>query len=203
MNTQSLQDPFPHLIVDDLYDEDELKLVWQELEFLNHLDKWKKPEETGAAVISEDILKNSLGLFLDGDNPIYSHRNISNILKVNRKILSEDVLGTYSKLSFGYQSALISNHDTTLINYYEDSHYYKRHYDRSIVTSLTWFYKEPKSFFGGDLIFSDFDRYTVTVKNNRAILFPSFIFHEVEEICMPENKPGYGRYCMSQFFMIS
>jgi hypothetical protein len=201
MNLQKYQDPFPHLIIDDIYSETELDLIWQELEFLNHSQKWKKPEETGSAVVNEKILKNSFGAFLDGENPIYTNRKTSNILTVNRKILDEDIFGEYSKLSFGYQSALISNQDNTLISYYEDGHYYEKHFDRSIVTVLTWFYKEPKSFFGGDLIFSDF-KHTITVKNNRAILFPSFVFHEVEEVHMPEHKPGYGRYCMSQFFMI-
>jgi len=202
MNVQKNQEPFPHLIVDEVYSEDELKLIWQELEFLTYPEKWKEPKQTGSATLHEKVLKNNLGLFLDGEDGIYRDRKVSNILSVNQKITGKEILGEYCNLSFGYSCALMSNYDTTLISYYEDSHYYQKHNDRSVLTALTWFYKEPKMFFGGDLIFSDYDRFTISLKNNRCLLFPSFLFHEVEEICMPEHKPGYGRYCMAQFFMI-
>lgn len=200
MKVQSIQDPFPYIIVDDLYNEDELYLIWQELDFINYSYKWKSPEETASAELNGKLLKNNFGIFLDGKDGVFSDRKISNILSVNRKILNQNILGSYSELSFGYQTALMTNTDTTLISYYEDSHYYKRHKDYAIMTALTWFYKEPRAFFGGDLIFSDFNKHTVELKNNRAVLFPSFLFHEVEEIFMPEHKPGYGRYCMAQFF---
>ena len=203
MKLISQQDPFPHLIVDDIYSEDELKLIWQELDFLCHSEKWNPPEKTGTATdCQKKPMKNNFGLFLDGEDGIYKDRKISSILSVNRKVLDKEILGEYVKLSFGYQTSLQSNRDTTLVSYYEDSHYYKRHNDNAILTALTWFYKEPKMFFGGDLIFSDYNKFTIPLKNNRAVLFPSFLFHEVEEICMPEHKPGYGRYCMAQFFMI-
>lgn len=202
MKIYSVQDPFPYLIVDDIYSEDELQLIWQELEFLTYSTKWKLPEETASAKLNGRILKNNLGIFLDGNDGIYADRKASNILSVNRKILDKEIIGSYGALSFGYQTAFMTNTDTTLISYYEDSHYYEKHKDHAIMTALTWFYKEPKAFFGGDLIFSDFDKHTVELKNNRTVLFPSFVFHEVEEICMPEHKPGFGRYCMAQFFAI-
>jgi hypothetical protein len=190
MKIISYQDPFPHLIVDNFYSSDELKLIWQELDFLCHIKKWKSPEMTGTAVDCQDKpMKNNFGLFLDGVDGIYKDRKISNILSVNRKIVDGGPLDEYGKLSFGYQTVL-------------QSHYYKRHNDKAVMTALTWFYKEPKMFFGGDLLFSDYNKFTIPLKNNRAVLFPSFLFHEVEEIRMPEHKPGYGRYCMAQFFVI-
>lgn len=202
MEVQSIHDPFPYLIVDNLYDDDELRLIWQELDFLCHPEKWRSPEDTGTATCNDKPLKNNFGIFLDGKYGIYSDRKISNILTLNRKILDKGILDVYANLSFGYQSAFMTTEDNTLISYYEDSQYYKRHNDQGVMTALTWFYKEPKAFFGGDLIFSDFNKHTVELKNNRAVLFPSFVFHEVEEICMPEHKPGFGRYCTAQFFII-
>ncbi len=200
MEVYSIHDPFPYLIVDNIYNEDELQLIWQELDFLCYSGKWKSPEETASAKLDDEILKNNLGIFLDGKDGIYADRKVSNILSVNRKILDKEIFGEYGALSFGYQTVFMTNSDTTLISYYEDNHQYKKHKDHAIMTALTWFYKEPKAFFGGDLIFSDFDKHTVQIKNNRSVLFPSFVFHEVEQIFMPENKPGYGRYCMAQFF---
>jgi hypothetical protein len=49
--------PFPFLEIENMYGEDELKLIWQELEFLNQLDKLEKPEKTGGASVNGEILK--------------------------------------------------------------------------------------------------------------------------------------------------
>jgi len=202
MKIISHQNPFPHLIIEDLYDENELQLIWQELDFLCHSKKWKLPEETGSAYLNDKPSKNNFGLFLDGPNAIYTDRSISSILSVNRKILDKNIVKAYANLSFGYQNLLTTNFDITLISYYENNHFYEKHKDDAIVTALTWFYKEPKSFQGGNLIFSNFNNHKIGVKNNRSILFPSFIIHEVENVHMLKFNPYHGRYCMSQFFHI-
>lgn len=202
MEIKSIYDPFPHLIVENVYSDDELVLIWKELEFLNQPGKWKCPTDTGTATEENIPLKNNLGLFLDGDRGIYKERQVSNILTLNRKIVNQEIMNAYSDLSFGYKTFLQTNADVTLLSYYENGHNYKKHIDDAVVSSLTWFYKEPKMFSGGDLVFSDFDRYRVEIKNNRAIIFPSFIFHEVEKVSMPEYKPQCGRYCVTQFFLL-
>jgi hypothetical protein len=76
-------DPFPFLEIENMYSEDELKLIWQELEFLNQSDKLEKPEETGSASVNGEILKKNTGLYLDD---LYKTRNISNILTVNKNL---------------------------------------------------------------------------------------------------------------------
>jgi len=68
-------DPFPFLEIENMYSENELKLIWQELEFLNQLDKFEGEEETASAIGPEgEILKKNSGLFLD---EIYNSRKIS------------------------------------------------------------------------------------------------------------------------------
>ena len=66
--------PFPFLEIENMYSQDELKLIWQELEFLNQLDKFKGPEETGSAKNPEgEVLKKNSGLYLD---ELYNSRKI-------------------------------------------------------------------------------------------------------------------------------
>ena len=37
-------EPFPFLEIENMYDDNQLKLIWQELEFLNQSDKFEGPE---------------------------------------------------------------------------------------------------------------------------------------------------------------
>jgi Rps23 Pro-64 3,4-dihydroxylase Tpa1-like proline 4-hydroxylase len=191
--------PFPFLEIENMYSEDELKLIWQELEFLNQLDKLEKPEETGAASVNGEILKKNSGLYLDD---LYKSRNISNILTVNKNLMSLHILEAFSSLCFLYENIKHTNDDTTLISYYDNGGYYKSHQDSALYTAITWFFKEPKKFNGGDFYFSNYN-HKIKLKNNKTILFPSVITHSVDEIVMNNESDvgcGYGRYAVSQFF---
>jgi len=196
-----IRNPFPFLQIENLYDEDELKLIWQELNFLNYPDKLQIPEKTGTALDKENIpLKKNKGLFLD---TIYPKREISNFLTVNRRLFDSEILDIFSELSFGYQSIKHTNDDSTLISYYEDADYYKPHEDNAIYTAVTWFFKEPKAFIGGDFYFSDYN-VKIEVQNNMMVLFPSFVKHSVDEIILKDRSlSGYGRYSMTQFVYIA
>lgn len=196
MNTiiHQIKEPFPFLQIDNLYDEDELELIWQELNFLT--PKLENPENTGAAKDNEGkSLKNNSGVLLDD---IYQKRNISNILSINPKLFSQEIINTFSELSFGYQNIKKTNYDRTLISYYENGGYYKPHEDIAIYTAVTWFFKEPKAFTGGDFYFTDYDL-KIKIQNNMTVLFPSFVKHSVDEVILENNNLiGCGRYSMVQ-----
>jgi len=197
-----IKEPFPFLQIDNLYSEDELKLIWQELDFLTYPHKLEPPESTGTARDnkSKAPLKSNSGLFLD---EIYYKRNISNILNINSKLFSPEILTIFSKLSFGYETIKKTNNDRTLISYYENGGYYKSHEDNAIYTAVTWFFREPKAFTGGDFYFTDYNL-KIEIQNNMTILFPSFVKHAVDEINLKDNNlSGYGRYAMSQFVYLS
>lgn len=193
------QHPFPHLIIEDTFDNHELQLIWQELDFLTYGNKLDPATKTSSATDDDgNVLKSNGGIFLDS---CYYKREISNILTVNRKLFEKDILKEFAGLSFGYNQILHCNMDFTLISYYEDSDYYLPHVDKSLFTILTWFYKTPKSFQGGDLIFSEYD-HQINIKNNMTLFFPSYIKHSVTKVEMVHTYPkfsGYGRYCMTEF----
>jgi predicted 2-oxoglutarate/Fe(II)-dependent dioxygenase YbiX len=133
---------------------------------------------------------------------LYKSRNISNILTVNKNLMSLHILEAFSSLCFLYENIKHTNDDTTLISYYDNGGYYKSHQDSALYTAITWFFKEPKKFNGGDFYFSNYN-HKIKLKNNKTILFPSVITHSVDEIVMNNESDvgcGYGRYAVSQFF---
>lgn len=200
MNIKYFNNKFPYTIIDNFYDDRELDLIWEELNFLCYYDKLDSPEQTGSAfdfnfeTQTKEHLKNNYGFFLDD---IYLKRSLSNILKCNRKIFdNKQVFENHPSWFFKHFSC---NHDRTLLSYYENNGIYKFHSDSAYVTCLSWFYKEPRVFSGGNLEFETGE--TIELKNNRFILFPSMIKHSVTKISMEENYSNkkLGRFCITQF----
>lgn len=193
-----LKSGIPVQIINNLYNDEELRLIWEELEFLTYPHKLLGPNDTNSATENGVIQKNNLGIFLDD---IWQNRNLSNILMMNRKIFENNMEVLRRSSSWFFQN-FTCNTDTTLLSYYENNDYYKPHYDLAVVTVLTWFFREPKCFDGGDLILWDQDeKHVIEVMNNRTVVIPSFLIHEVTPISMKEQYQGQklGRYCMTQF----
>lgn len=187
-----LQDPFPHLIIENMYDDQELELIWEELNFLNKPNKLSEPKDYGAL----HLHTKSRGIILDS---AYRDRNISNILSVNRKTF--DYTETYAQLNPHYIKFKTSNKDITKLRYYHDGESYDPHIDANFDTlACTYFNKEPKRFSGGELYFPDY-QYQVPCDNNLCVIFPAYFSHGVREIEISDDDyfAGYGRYCMSQF----
>lgn len=188
----------PYITIENFYDDRELDQIWLELDFLCEDKKLLSPEESGSAQADFKNLKSNRSIWLDD---FYSDRRSSNILEVNRKLFSNN-----SQIYKGHPFWGFSNFDcrldTTLISYYENSDYYEPHVDRSHLTCLTWFYKEPKKFTGGDLslIYQNY-KVDITLRNNFTVIFPSLIYHSVSKVIMNEKDVGkkYGRFCMTQF----
>lgn len=137
-------------------------------------------------------------------DPLYAYnRNISNILTLNRKFFEKDMLDAMSQAHPFYKGLTQVNSDHTKVKYYEDTDYYKSHHDIARFTSLTYLYKEPKAFAGGDLYFEEFD-YTIPIENNRLVVFTGCLKHASTDIKMNEEKKdiicsGYGKYTITNF----
>jgi Rps23 Pro-64 3,4-dihydroxylase Tpa1-like proline 4-hydroxylase len=188
--------PFPFLMVRDFYNEEEQNAIWQELDFLTQPGKLLPGiQSNNFKEDSGEYRKKCQVQYLDF---LYKQREVSNILRVNRKVCSPEITDEFTKLCFGYNMIKHCDSDFTVVNYYETSDYYKPHNDTACYTALTWFYKEPKKFSGGDFRFTDYD-YTIEIEHNMMILFPSFVNHEVSEVSLEDNSSNYGRYVISQF----
>jgi len=86
-----------------------------------------------------------------------------------------------------------------MISYFENSDYYEPHHDCACITVLSWLYREPRRFSGGDLIIEN--DLKVDCLNNRTIVFPSILKHEVTKIRMDKRdmNQNLGRFCITQF----
>lgn len=180
-------EPVPHCIIKNYYTDQELDLIWREIEFLR--GKLKLPDQTGTARDENGPLKNNRGIFLD---EIYSDRKLSNILTVTRKLASPEITQNIINKHWFYNYLIPGDRltDSTLLTHYYTGCYYKPHRDSACVTCISYIWKEPKHFDGGDLYFGN---YKVPIENNCMLIFPSCTIHEVKPVT------GEGRYALSQF----
>lgn len=194
MQVTLCKEPFEYIIIDDTYTEEELKLIFLEIDFWSVSNKLMDAERTFTARWEDGTAKkNNKGIFLDS---VYKNRNHSNILSLNRKIYNIQLNEPSIVLNFLKRS----NSDYTLISYYENNTYYKPHKDESILTALTYLYKQPKVFEGGDLVLTDYNIAFEPWFNRTYIMFGA-IEHEVTELVMKQEDcgKGLGRYCISNF----
>ena len=192
MIIHKIREPFPHLIIEDFYNQDELKLIWCELDFLTSANKLIPANLDGSTVNS-----NALSASLDA---IYKDLKYSNIDFINKKILSSEIKDAFLSLSDLFGHITMINQIHTKIKYYENGHNYHKHRDSPRFTGINYLYKEPKKFEGGDLYFNDYN-YKVELKNNMFILFIGCLWHSVIPIILNENAyiTGNGKYSITSF----
>lgn len=205
VNVDAHYGPFPHLIIRNFYSQEELDLIWEELNF------YTKP---GKLLPAKDYLgvsdyTDSKGLLLDDiyrnnskkeDGPNY--RKLSNILTVNRKIFDEDILGVLEQLHPCCARASKTKWDVTKVRYYHDGEHYEPHIDIDMnFLAFSYFNKEPKKYTGGELYFPEFD-YEFDCENNSIIIFPGWVEHGVKKVSITDSEyfEGYGRYAITSFF---
>ena len=190
-------EPFPLMLVQNFYNEEELSLIWEELNFYTKPGKLLDAEGYGGIVDHT----NAKALLLD---EIYTkqYRNVSNILTMNRKLFKCGVLDKFSEIHGCCSIANQSNNDITKVRYYHDKEYYDPHTDKGFqFLAFSYFYKEPKKFTGGDLIFPKYD-FKVPCENNTMVVFPGWVEHGVRKVSIENSDyfDGWGRYCISSFF---
>ena len=180
MNIQCFddKDSFPYLIIDELYNQEELTLLMNDFEKIKFKDS--EDDRTFSAKNEEGkVLKRARATM------VYPHNfTDANILK---KVFMEKCFLEHPH--WFYQNLKFQNINV-LLSYYENQDYYKRHYDTALITCLTWFHKDPKKFSGGDFTFDDTNE-TIKYKNNSMIIFPNWADHSVSKVS------GEGRYCVT------
>ena len=197
MKIKAYEHGFPFIIVDDYFDDEEMEMLWNEVDNLYKEDIFLDPVDSYSAFDANGFLKNNKCIHLDefyGKN-----REKCDILRINRKVFTKEVL-QQGKNWFFTNFIKTCDYDSTLLSYYEGDNYYRAHTDASTVTGLFWFFKEPKQFRGGEFIFPDY-KVDIEVINNRMVFFPSFIRHRVLEVYLDPKFEGQnmGRWCMTQF----
>ena len=99
----------------------------------------------------------------------------------------------------------------TVLSRYGRCEFYGRHQDtmrdrdnpgfitRRLVTLVYYMNREPEQFAGGGLrLYEKNKEFRVEPRHNRAVIFPSFVFHEVENVQLPEDAPwDSGRFSLN------
>ena len=197
LRSNFFEEPFPHLIVEDFYNDTELELIWEELDFYTKDGKLFDAKDYGGIVDKTNSKAIQLDHLYAGD-----YRKISNILTVNRKVFDGNILDTFSDIHDCCDIARWCNHDITKVRYYHDGDFYEPHTDRCMqFLGFSYFYREPKKFQGGHLIFPKYN-YEIECKNNSIIYMPGWVEHGVSEVQISNSDylEGYGRYAITSFF---
>jgi hypothetical protein len=185
------REPFSHLIVSGFFSEDEYNDVWFEIQYLSK--RMKPPNETYAAHQDGVYRKKGSGVFL---HEFLINPAESSTFRATRKIFDyQEAVSQDFYLNGMYRWV---NHDVTLAQLYLNGDYYKPHWDTPILTHITVLHKTPKPYTGGDLFFPEFN-YTVSLKDNESILFPSFAMHEVTQVRTDSDDLMSGRYTVTNF----
>ena len=208
ISVDAFVDPFPHLIIKDFYNDDELELIWEELKFYTKPGKLFTAEGFGGvtsktnshALMLDDLYKNYTK---DPKEKVpINYRLISNILTVNRKMFDISILEVFASIHDCCSHVVKCNHDVTKVRYYHNGEYYEPHRDSlHQFLSFSYFFKEPKKFSGGEIYFPNYD-YEYSCENNSVIFLPGWVEHGVREVKIEDSDyyDGYGRYCISSFF---
>ncbi len=197
LDIKTYENPFPHFIIYNFYDNDELKLIWEELDFYTKDGKLFEAKDFGGVIDKT----NSKAIWLD---KVYKdkYRSLSNILTINRKIFDYRILDAFSDIHDCCSIARDSNFDQTKVRYYHDGNFYEPHTDKTVqFLAFSYFYREPKRFQGGELIFPKYD-YKFNCDNNSLIMMPGWVEHGVSQVTIQDSDyfDGYGRYAITSFF---
>lgn len=198
-------EPFPLMVVNNFYNQQELDLIWKELDFYTAPNKLVSAENYGGvvgytnakALILDDLYRN-----YESNEKGVDYRKISNILTVNRKLFECGVLDTFANIHGCVSIANKTNHDITKVRYYHDGEYYDPHTDKSTMfLAFSYFYREPKKFVGGDLEFPKYD-FKLPCTNNSMVIFPGWVEHGVRKVKIKDSDyyDGWGRYAITSFF---
>ena len=204
----------PYFVIDDYYTEQELKSVWSEIDFYtNSYDKDKILRADEIYVARKDGISQSKSYRWYPSEILANYGiEMSPLFRLSNKLSSEELHSNVKDLYPWYNMFASTNISDVMLSYYEEGDYYKPHSDSAMWTQVIWVAKpeglstSPKSrkWKGGDFyVYTEQDKKKkISWKNNRSVIFPSMLKHEVEPIVWKENiqpKFGDGRYTISYF----
>lgn len=119
------------------------------------------------------------------------HKDYTIFDAINYSNWKEMVLSRYGKCDFyGKHRDTKSNPDN------------KDEIRHRIVTLILYLNVEPEHFTGGELTLHEAGaKVTIPPHHNRAVVFPSYTFHEVGSVALPPDAPhAWGRFSVNYWF---
>ena len=201
-----LSEPFPHLIAENFYDEEELKILWEVLDLITEEQKFVSPGEIhGAWNYVNDrkvFLTNHKAILL---NNFHKEKSYSGIFELFKKRFDYEFFNSFVSRFPQFISLLhVGHHSYCQIKarYYANGEYYKPHTDyKHDCVIFTYFNKDPKKYTGGELYFPEYGNYHFKCENNSLILAPAYVKHAVKKVRINEEdyNNNFGRYAITYF----
>ena len=188
MKATFVNDPFPHVLVKDVFPTELLPHINRDL--IASRAQYNTPDKSCSARFADGSpMKRNKALFLP--------HNKSTLTKgVHDRFWGKYAMDFFNEIPEKYDwwkhIFFRQNSFSFLVSEYSHGDCYPAHYDNSNLTILLWFYPEPKPFTGGDLTFTDYD-VTVPCVANTGVIFFGAERHEVSEV------QGNGRYTLTCF----
>lgn len=191
MQYRIYNDPFPHVIIKDTFDQRQYELIWREINFLS--SKLRQPQDYNAATVENGkYLTTAKGLVLD---TVYhkDYRNISDIMLLTTLIFfNPDFLEELVQKNEYWVTYRDSTLDYTKLRRYDVGDFYAPHSD-SWVNALISTTICPEKVDGGSLWFPGHEMEPISAKDNQTIIFPGWVTHAVTDV--RENN----RYAITKF----
>lgn len=194
----------PILCIDDFLPEEDAQRVLQECIDLKKIYMQARIFDGPTATRIDQKFRNNEVVYLD--DVFRSAPERSDILSIiKQKIWTEECKTLWHD---GYYIFDIINYSTWhegVISRYGDGAFYKKHMDTRrdhityrLVTLVYYVNRLPQQFTGGSLVlWQDDESVRVEPRHNRAVVFPSFTFHEVENVCMGSEQWDHGRFALN------
>jgi hypothetical protein len=204
MNVQKLPFRSPVLCIDDFLVQEDAGRVLQECIDLKKIYMPARVFDGPSATKIDQNYRSNEVIYLD--DVFRGAPERSDILRImKKKIWTEECKALWHE---GYYIFDIINYSTwqeAVISRYGNCDFYKKHQDTRrdhityrLVTLVYYVNRTPEQFTGGSLTLWDSgDNVRVEPKHNRAVLFPSFTLHEVENVRLNNDNWEDGRFSLN------
>jgi len=192
---------YPYVIIDNWFTKQELNEVWKQLNYFtdkNILPKSYFRNDLLAYDNNGNCYNESYTMFFDTYFQSFGLKfnHISNTIY---KVQNNTFHDTLTNTSEVFNTFANTNQSPIFACYYENNHRYQYHVNNGLFTILVWMYKEPKKFKGGDLIFKKGEK-IVNAKNNRMIIFPSYLEYKIDKVNMKSTTSNTGCYLINYLY---
>jgi hypothetical protein len=204
MNIERPPFPVPIICIDEFLSEGDAQRVLQECTDLKKVYMPARVFDGPSATKIDLQYRDNEVVYLD--DVFRGAPERSDILTImKKKIWTDECRMVWHE---GYLIFDIINYSTwqeAVISRYGDCEFYKKHQDTRrdhityrLVTLVYYVNRVPEQFTGGSLIlWHGNENVRVAPRHNRAVLFPSFAFHEVEGVHMRSEKWDDGRFSLN------
>ena len=192
---------YPYVIFDNWFQKSELTKIWKQLNYFTDKDILPRASFINNLLAFDgngNCLNDAYTMYFDTyfqDNTLQFNHLKNNIYKVQNPTFHDTLTNT----SEVFNTFANTNHSAAFACYYENDNRYRYHVNNGLFTMLIWLYKEPKKFKGGDLIFKKEGK-VISAKNNRMIIFPSYLEYKIDKIVMKKTTNNTGCYLINYLF---